>query len=1326
MAKSGDYVYVACGVNGILSINITNSANPIIVGSYSTLGVPVDIAIQGQMAYIADGYYHGIEIIDISIPETPTFVGRYDTGLYWTVGIAVVGNYVYTSTRDNGLRIINVSNPAAPTAAGSVLSNCSDEALIIHGNHAFIAAGCGLDVINISNPYAPYRVAYNAESPISYTVNVTVSDDHAYLSTHRGLAIFDVDDPGDPVYLGGYINYGVFNVVYSNGYAYCGLMKELKVIDVSDPHLPAVIGSLQTAVTIGYISDIFIELDYAYVATKAVGVDIVDISNPSMPTISFTYDTPSNASSVIVYGNYAYITDYTLGLIILDVTIPDAPTYAGGYDTPGYAQDVAVDGNYAFIADGTPGVYIVDVSEPSSIELISHIATSAAAQKIEINDDFAYVALDTWGIDIINISDPHTPLLIDWHNLGGKALDLKAVNDKLYVSSKYPGVTIVNITDPQIPIIENTYNTPGDTYQISLSPLYAYLADYDGFMILSLPVELPEDKLIYITDANNIAIPEGKTFKVSRPTYSKPNLSEEDLGELITDAEGAILIPEEWFSAGEMIKLERQVHNQPATKHQNILSTMYTLTIDNSEFDYVTGDLSFDVFEGTDGQVISVDHSTFCYNLVVSVQWDADFDYLQSLLDGFKYASNYLYDVTNGQIRLDTIKIYDDKVNWTVADVQIYANNIFTPSGTITIEIPNDKKGGGIHRNGRIKFTRIVYSNEFLNGNRNLTYDDIYYPYNWSIGTTEWNGTEYIYPPSRALAHEMGHYLLGLGDEYPTGKYTATYPRNYGMMDYNIYWNDQYLTPNDTNSEISSFEFYEDIFVEERNTMQWVERYNSSCWEYLAQQFNGTYDGIFVELNQPVGGFFPGPNNDMNNLNYDVGALIPSSDAIIDFDGGARTVGVTVRSLIWRWVEIPNIDVSLLNSEGKAIYQGKTADKPYEGRIRCLGYNDGDEIYAAGRIIIDELSNSNIVWLYSSSAASTCVTKENTSELDIITMEMYEVEGYYPLICDFELATSDNGIFKMIPDQVFTSLPSLSIYTDEGGHYSQVCSYDETAYSVVISDPLSNSGTFTVKAIDSTETEFFFNAQYIIEDADSVITSSVNTVSNGCCGFTIDVVNSIEKIMILSTEYPVIRDGLDSTSLQIGQTHSLSIYPAVSLKGNNQISIRYNPLKIPGAEMAACQMESAIQLFHWNQSISQWELIGGEPDTLLNIISTDIFEPGIYAAFTVPTVNADLDNDGIPDACDNCPSIPNFSQWDSEGDGIGDACQFICGDANNDGDVNIADAVYIIACVFKGGPCPEPNEGGDSNCDEIANIADAVYLIAHIFKGGLAPCAGCE
>jgi len=65
---------------------------------------------------------------------------------------------------------------------------------------------------------------------------------------------------------------------------------------------------------------------------------------------------------------------------------------------------------------------------------------------------------------------------------------------------------------------------------------------------------------------------------------------------------------------------------------------------------------------------------------------------------------------------------------------------------------------------------------------------------------------------------------------------------------------------------------------------------------------------------------------------------------------------------------------------------------------------------------------------------------------------------------------------------------------------------------------------------------------------------------------------------------------------------------------------------------------------------------------------------------------------------------------------------YVCGDANGDEEINVADAVYMINYVFKGGSAPDPLESGDANCDGDDNVADAVYVINYVFKGGQAPC----
>ncbi|HEQ98746.1 MAG TPA: hypothetical protein ENO22_05330 [candidate division Zixibacteria bacterium] len=70
----------------------------------------------------------------------------------------------------------------------------------------------------------------------------------------------------------------------------------------------------------------------------------------------------------------------------------------------------------------------------------------------------------------------------------------------------------------------------------------------------------------------------------------------------------------------------------------------------------------------------------------------------------------------------------------------------------------------------------------------------------------------------------------------------------------------------------------------------------------------------------------------------------------------------------------------------------------------------------------------------------------------------------------------------------------------------------------------------------------------------------------------------------------------------------------------------------------------------------------------------------------------------------------------------GGPCQGECGDANNDANVNVSDAVWIINFVFIGGEEPQPVLAcGDANNDATVNISDAVWLINYVFVGGGPP-----
>jgi hypothetical protein len=69
---------------------------------------------------------------------------------------------------------------------------------------------------------------------------------------------------------------------------------------------------------------------------------------------------------------------------------------------------------------------------------------------------------------------------------------------------------------------------------------------------------------------------------------------------------------------------------------------------------------------------------------------------------------------------------------------------------------------------------------------------------------------------------------------------------------------------------------------------------------------------------------------------------------------------------------------------------------------------------------------------------------------------------------------------------------------------------------------------------------------------------------------------------------------------------------------------------------------------------------------------------------------------------------------------------YLCGDADGSGDLNISDAVYLVCYIFIDCAAPSPLAAGDNDCDGTVNIVDVVYLINYIFNDGPEPCANCK
>src|SRR5215203_5058852 len=75
---------------------------------------------------------------------------------------------------------------------------------------------------------------------------------------------------------------------------------------------------------------------------------------------------------------------------------------------------------------------------------------------------------------------------------------------------------------------------------------------------------------------------------------------------------------------------------------------------------------------------------------------------------------------------------------------------------------------------------------------------------------------------------------------------------------------------------------------------------------------------------------------------------------------------------------------------------------------------------------------------------------------------------------------------------------------------------------------------------------------------------------------------------------------------------------------------------------------------------------------------------------------ADADNDGVPDSTDNCVNVANTGQTDTDGDGLGDACDTQDNrDSDNDGVQNYQDDCPNVAGSEANNGCPLPDDDAD-------------------------------
>ncbi len=464
------------------------------------------------------------------------------------MAVAVQGPYAYVG-QEASLLVLDISDPARPTAIGRALLPSSVRHVRVVGGYAYVVAGRVLWIVDVRTPNAP-RVVRDLALPDGAVVRTAAAGDRLYatwrsgglLDWWGGLWILDIRDPAAPREIARYRESGLAarNVVLVERYAYVDgdppygdNQKKVVILDVGDPANPRKVGEVpDRPIGVGMAVG-----NYAYGVVTYWGpvggvmgaisrLVVMDTSRPSAPQVVSTLEWPGAAVDLAVADGYAYVASEPElvegsggGLHVVDVRDPRAPRRVGTYLQT--ARAVAVSGGTAAVSSGD-GLHIFDARTPTALREVGNFPSPSLWDVVAGEGQiyaFDGVLEDPTGspdhVWIIDVRNPALPRIIsDYRTSSGQwgpAIQSAAVSGRYLYLAQTDGLRILDAGNPAAPRV--VYSSTIYMHDIALSGSLLYGIDGQALRIFDVSNPMaPRAVGSLPTRAYRIAVAEGSAY----------------------------------------------------------------------------------------------------------------------------------------------------------------------------------------------------------------------------------------------------------------------------------------------------------------------------------------------------------------------------------------------------------------------------------------------------------------------------------------------------------------------------------------------------------------------------------------------------------------------------------------------------------------------------------------------------------------------------------------------------------------------------------------------------------------------------------------------
>lgn len=416
LAVYGSRAFLASGENGLIIVNIADPLRPVEISQYrgeggsyeDRLEAATDVAINGNVAFVANNDDFGLWVVDVGNPARPRRLAM--SSQQDGVAVAATRDHVYQLDNDSGLTVYTRPSPGAIAMAGGASIRAAHDLALAEGRLA-VAADRKLLFYDLQDPAHPVLAD---ESPLFGEGIALRWVGKAYVASgHGGLELVDLgtrtcycpafNPASSPV---------AVEALGDRAFLGSSDPPELAVVDLSEPGHPGILGRTSLPATpIRLIAHP--DGERVFAALGGAGFAVMDVRNPAEPQLAELVDTPGFARGLALLGDRLYVADgitevdgVTAGRVHIYDIRADVPALLGSFATPVDAVGaITAAGLYAYPADST-GMVVADAGDPANTRLLrtvpGYLVDLVAAR-------WRLAALEQGQLRLHSLADPEDP-----------------------------------------------------------------------------------------------------------------------------------------------------------------------------------------------------------------------------------------------------------------------------------------------------------------------------------------------------------------------------------------------------------------------------------------------------------------------------------------------------------------------------------------------------------------------------------------------------------------------------------------------------------------------------------------------------------------------------------------------------------------------------------------------------------------------------------------------------------------------------------------------------------------------------------------------------